>query len=92
MREDTPEFDLESPQAVPPFKVVAQKGVALPDLKASQAYLMGVDGAGQSMAYWKSLKAFWAEYFTRTRADLKYYRVLWELPEDREIVGRRSGW
>jgi hypothetical protein len=91
MREDTPEFDLESPQTVPPFEVVTQKGGALPDLKASQVYLLGVDGAGKSMAYWQSLKAFWTEYFTRAHADLKCYSVLWGLPEDPELVGRRSG-
>lgn len=90
MREDTPEVDLESPEVVPGLQAVAQRAGPLPDLRATEVYILGADGIGKSTAYWQSLKGFWAEYFNRARAKLKCYSVLRDLPGDTELASRRG--
>jgi hypothetical protein len=41
-----------------------------------RVYALGVDGAVKDMAYWQTLRDFWAAYLKRTGADLKSYSVL----------------
>jgi hypothetical protein len=80
MRESTPELDFESLQTVPPYGTLVKQCGALPDLSKVQVYVLGVDGAGKSLPYWRSLSAFWQDYFCHAGAKLRSYAVLRELP------------
>jgi len=51
------------------------------DLKGVDVYALGVDGAGKSVAYWDSLRAFWSAYFRQTGAVLRAYSMMRELPQ-----------
>jgi hypothetical protein len=80
MRESTSELDLESSQTVPTYGTSAKQCGALPDLSKVQVHVLGVDGAGKSLAYWRSLRAFWQDYLGHTGAELRSYSILRELP------------
>jgi hypothetical protein len=53
----------------------------LPDLRAADVYVLGVDAAGKSVDYWQSLSAFWRAYFARAGAHLRRYSVLRDGPQ-----------
>jgi hypothetical protein len=78
MRSDTPALDLEHARIVSTSFAMkkAEKERLLPDLHGVEVYALGVDGAGKDMAYWQTLRDFWAAYFKRTGADLRSYSVL----------------
>jgi hypothetical protein len=78
MRESTKELDLEALDSVPSFSALAPRCGILPDLRRSEVYVIGADGAGKPMAYWQSLQAFWSGYFDRTGAALREYSALRE--------------
>jgi hypothetical protein len=88
MRESTSELDLESMQAVPSYDALAKQCGALADLRKVEVHALGVDGAGKSLAYWRSLSAFWQDYLGRTGAELRSYSVLRELPHS-ALLGER---
>lgn len=50
-------------------------------LKGVEVYALGVDGAGESIAYWDSLRAFWLAYFQHSGATVKAYSMLRDLPD-----------
>jgi hypothetical protein len=52
----------------------------IPELKNVRVYVLGVDGTGRSITYWKSLRAFWMGYFQATGATVMNYSVLREGP------------
>ena len=63
MRHHTRDLDLESPRVVPDFDhVKLDKGLTA-GLSGVQVYALGTDGAGESIAYWQSLKRFWRDIF-----------------------------
>jgi hypothetical protein len=53
----------------------------LADLRDVDVYAEGVDGAGESVAYWQSLHDFWKTYFASARATLVRYSPLRDVPE-----------
>lgn len=82
MRHSTAELDFESGNSVPSFTQWKQRpnAVPVPTLQGVQVYVLGVDGAGKSIGYWQSLKAFWNGYFESAGAALRNYSVLRDLP------------
>jgi hypothetical protein len=76
MRQSTPELDMEPQSIVPSFFSVSKKCGPIPALGGVRIVVLGADGAGKSVAYWQSLRSFWAEYFHGTGAVLKDYSVL----------------
>jgi hypothetical protein len=82
MRQNTSELDLESLRLVPPFEKLSKEAKMIPQaqLHNVDVSILGVDGAGKSVAYWQSLEGFWSEYFQRNGARLLSYSALRELP------------
>jgi len=90
MRQHTAEVDLESGRHVPDFeRIETEKEIMIPSLKTVDVYVLGVDGAGKPVVYWKSLRTFWAAYFQETGARLLDYSVLREVPNFRESRSAR---
>jgi len=90
MRHHTRDLDLESGQSVSASALGKQLVMGAPAmLQGIEVYILGVDGAGKSTAYWQSLQKFWTEYFHRAGATLRRYSVLRELAFDRKL--RESG-
>jgi hypothetical protein len=81
MRQSTPDLDLEAPKIVPAFESVASRCGTIPALRNVHGYILGVDGAGRSSAYWESLRNFWHDYFHSAGAVLQSYSVLREMPQ-----------
>ena len=81
MRQATRVLNLErqTPTAALVLRVAKSNLVA--DLGGVDVYAVGVDGTGESMAYWQSLQEFWAAYFARSGATVRRYSVLRDLPE-----------
>jgi hypothetical protein len=58
MRQNTSELNLESSKIVPSSSDVAKRCGMLPNLRSTQAYILGANGAGKSSAYWQGLQMF----------------------------------
>jgi hypothetical protein len=73
-------IDLTTKGKVPSISAIAQR-CELPHLQGVHVYIMGVDGAGKTRAYWESLRGFWQDYFVQSSADLNAYSALreWQL-------------
>jgi len=83
MRQATRGLNLERQTVVQTdtaLRQVANKKL-LADLHGVDVYAEGVDGAGESVGYWQSLRDFWTAYFGRSGAILKLYSVLRDVPE-----------
>jgi hypothetical protein len=82
MRQDTAALDLEHPRIVSASLAMSrtEKDRLLPDLRGVEVHVLGVDGAGNDIAYWQTLRDFWSVYFKKAGANLKTYTVLRELP------------
>jgi len=82
MRHSTNDIDLERPATIPVREALrrVEQQHLLAHLTGIEIYVLGVDGAGKSVAYWNSLRDFWLEYFQRAGADLKTYSVLRDFP------------
>lgn len=76
MRESTPCLDLGRATFVPAFQSLANKCGEMPSLRDVRVYVAGADGAGKSMAYWQSLRNFWADYLHKDGAVLEGFTVL----------------
>jgi hypothetical protein len=77
MRKDTPDLELESERALHLSTALGkvQQRHFLVDLRGIDVYVLGADAAGEQVARWQELRAFWEGYFNRTRAHLKAYSV-----------------
>ena len=80
MRQSTPELNLESLKTVPSFSTVASRCGAVPALRNVDLSVLGADDAGESGAYWQSMRLFWASYFNNAGAVVHSYSVLRKLP------------
>jgi hypothetical protein len=81
MRNHTRDLDLESPSTISAHRNTAKVlNIAPVDLRLVQMYALGVDGAGQTTAYWQNIESFWREYFHEAGARLNDFLVLRELP------------
>ena len=78
MRQSTQELNLESMQTVPSFSVLAKRCRTLPDLHDVQTQTFGVDDAGRSSVYWKSLRTFWQQCFRAAGSSTFRYSALRE--------------
>jgi hypothetical protein len=83
MRESVPSLNFERMQLVPAYSAISSKCGELPALKDAVVSLVGVDGAGKSIAYWQTLHRFWSGYFQNAGALLDRFSVLRELQPDR---------
>jgi hypothetical protein len=81
MRQDAPDLDFESLRLAPAFSAIAHRCQPFPVLQGVHVDVLGADGAGRSMAYWQSLRNFWADYFRSAGATLSHYSALRELPD-----------
>jgi hypothetical protein len=83
MRQDAPGLNLDGMSVVNVKAAMAnvQKDNLVPDLKGVEVYALGVDAAGKQVPYWQSLRAFWAEYFTKAGASLPTYTIFRNVPE-----------
>lgn len=81
MREDAAELDLSDRARVPSYDALAAVCGPPPDLSGVQVFILGVDGPGKSMTFWRTLASFWREYFGQAGAALKSYSVRREMPE-----------
>lgn len=75
--------NLERPNAIRSDMALAvlAKQRLVPNLKGVEIYVLGVDDAGKSVAYWSSLQDFWTEYFKKTGGELRSYSAFRELQE-----------
>jgi hypothetical protein len=81
MRHHTRDLDLETGETVPGRPVVNRTTpVPHSSLQGVEVYVLGVDGAGKTLAYWQSLERFWRKYLKDAGADMKAYSILRELP------------
>ena len=80
MRQSTKELNLESSLSVPSKTAVEVQPVSVAGLKNVQVFVLGVDGAGRTAAYWQALQMFWKEYFRNAEAGLQQYSALRDLP------------
>jgi hypothetical protein len=55
-------------------------GDPIPDLKNVKVYVLGLDGAGRPITYWKNPRAFWIAYSQAAGAMVMNYSVLQEGP------------
>lgn len=83
MRQQTHALALESHGAIPADRLLAkvEQGRLLAVLQGVEVYILGVDSAGKSVAYWTELRDFWTVYFRRAGADVKTYSVLRDVPD-----------
>jgi hypothetical protein len=80
MRQQTADLDLESPSTVPRFYSMRKKARSICDARLGRVrvYILGVDGAGKSLSYWRSLQQFWTDYIRVSGASLESYMALRE--------------
>jgi hypothetical protein len=83
MRQQTPSLALESRGAIPADRLLSkvEQERLLAVLHGVEVYILGVDSAGKSVAYWSELRDFWTAYFRRAGADVKTYSVLRDVPD-----------
>ncbi|MCI0421147.1 MAG: VWA domain-containing protein, partial [Acidobacteria bacterium] len=67
MRQTTKELDLERPNVIAIGKALQEVGSLrlIADLRDAEVYVLGVHGAGKSVAYWNDLREFWRGYFQK---------------------------
>lgn len=90
MRQATGALDLERQPLVKAETSLQQatNNKLIADLSGVDVYAEGVDGAGESVAYWQSLQDFWRAYFARAGATVKRYSPLRDLPEVVHVISR----
>lgn len=54
----------------------SETNIAVADLRDVNVCILGVDGAGRSIAYWQELNGFWAEYLRNVGSNLRSYSAL----------------
>jgi hypothetical protein len=81
MRQDTADLNLETDKTFDAGAALGrtQKKGLIAGLGNVEVYILGVDNAGKSIAYWNRLREYWLEYFKKAEADVQSYTVLREL-------------
>jgi hypothetical protein len=81
MRNSTHELDMESPSTVSALRRPARApNPPTVDLHQVKIHALGVDGAGETAAYWRETEIFWTNYLQESGACLKSFSALRELP------------
>ncbi len=77
MRQNTKDLDLERPRVVAAMQAIGlvDRERLIARLDGVDVYVVGVDAATRSLAYWQSLRDFWTEYFKRAGSTLKTFTV-----------------
>ncbi len=83
MRQSAPPLDIEHTRVVPVASALARVGREhlFAELSGVQVYIYGVHAVGKDIAYWQSLRDFWAAYFERCHAALRVYSMTREVPD-----------
>jgi hypothetical protein len=83
MRQSAPPVNIENVQVVPVAAALktAEAAHLIADLKGVEVYVYGVHAAYKDVAYWRSLREFWAAYFTKAGAHLKVFSMLPGVPD-----------
>ena len=83
MKQTTGTLNLERQSAVQTSASLRQVATSklFADLQGVDVYAEGVDAAGESVAYWQSLRDFWTAYFARNGAMIVDYSALRDVPK-----------
>ncbi|MGA2184919.1 MAG: hypothetical protein ABSH47_18015 [Bryobacteraceae bacterium] len=81
-RHSAPPPNIETPRLVPVTSALqlVERQHQIPDLRGVDVYFYGVHAAGKDMAYWQSLRSFWAQYFAKSGATLKCFSIMRDVP------------
>ena len=75
MRQCTKELNLESPQKIDAVNTLAKVEGLIPQMAGVKVTCLGVHSAGKNPVYWLSLKAFWAGFFRKAKAELITFSI-----------------
>ena len=83
MRQDTTDLNLETPTKLDARAALGktEKKDLIARLRNVEVYVLGADNAGRPIVYWKRLREYWLEYFTKAGARVESYSVLRYLRE-----------
>lgn len=83
LRQSSALLDIERTDRINVEQVLARlkKGGALPKLAGMQVFLLGVEPAGKSAAYFASLKAFWERLLAEAGAQVRLFSMDRRIPE-----------
>jgi hypothetical protein len=82
MRQSAPPLDIEAAQVVPVTAALAtvDRQHLFAELSGVEVFIYGVHAGGKDIAYWQSLRDFWAAYFERCHATLRAFSMMRETP------------
>ncbi|MGA2116678.1 MAG: hypothetical protein ABSH56_18215 [Bryobacteraceae bacterium] len=78
MRHSAPPPNIELPAVIPVAAALrtVERRNQVADLRGVDVYVYGVHAAHKDVAYWQSLRTFWARYFAESGAALKCFSVM----------------
>ena len=75
VREDGTPFPTQEVPVAAALRTVERRN-QVADLRGVDVYVYGVHAAHKDVAYWQSLRTFWARYFAESGAALKCFSVM----------------
>jgi hypothetical protein len=83
MRQSAPPLDIERPMVVstPASLRLVESRHLIADLRGVDVWILGVDAAGKSVEYIRTLRQFWIEYFRKAGATLRSFSMLRDMPD-----------
>ena len=87
MRQSAAPLDIEHIRVVPVTMALGtvDRQHLFADLSGVDVFIYGVHAVGKDIAYWQSLRDFWAAYFERCHATLRAYSITRDTPDLGEI-------
>ncbi len=82
MRQSAPPLDIERVRVVPvraALRTVDREHL-FAELAGVEVFIYGVHAVGKDIAYWQSLREFWAAYFERCHANVRAFSLMREMP------------
>jgi hypothetical protein len=82
MRQSAAPLDIERAEVIPVAASLAtvDRRHLFADLSGVDVFVYGVHAVGKDVAYWQSLRDFWAAYFERCHAHLRAFSMTREVP------------
>ena len=82
MRQSAPPLDIEHMRVVSVEAAIASvdKRHLVADLSGVEVFIYGAHAVGKDIAYWRSLRDFWAAYFERCHATLREFSIMRDTP------------